>query len=443
MTNIVLNSIPLIAAPDTGRELLEPHDGRVYHGAQRMTFASTSDPLAGYLSAVNDKTIQPAVQGLFFSIPGTRGPANSLRELADFYRSADSIGFIPELSLFMVSTVATDSIIAVSNQYDWIIDSIAVLTKAYGKRMFLRIGGEFNGSGPGWNGGGYHPHFYVAMFRKVVGIFETHGMRDSIATIWCYEPDAPDSFDSSDASGFLWYPGDTFADWFGLDVFDAEHFDQSLPDHIRGVITRKGKSERFLAYARSKGKPVYMSETSAIQTNITSDPADGVNDWNSWFVKFWHFVDLHPEIKGFSYIDADWPAAVYPGWGDARIENSSILSALYREEMKKPKYIHLPVDVPASIETETSTDGRPISIHCIPNPVHRSAWLVYTITHAGTVHISLYNVCGKKELETLREWTEAGTYTEAISMDALPAGAYIGRISGCGAERSICIMKSK
>ncbi|OGU40023.1 MAG: hypothetical protein A2X61_01990 [Ignavibacteria bacterium GWB2_35_12] len=331
----------------------EPPDGRVYHGAQLMTYETTQDPLEGYLTkALFDSTIQPAVRGFFFSIPGTRGPAQSYKGLANFYHSADSVGFFPELSLFLVSDVATDSIIANSTQYDNIIDSIITLSKNYGKRMFLRIGGEFNGAGPGWNGGGYHPYEYVKMYKKISDMFESRGFRDSIALIWCYEPDAPNDFDSVDARGARWYPGDEYADWFGLDVFHPNHFDASLPDFDRGQITRKGKSERFLQMARSKGKPVYMSESSAQGMNISADSTDGVNDWNNWFAKFWEFIETHTEIKGFSYIDANWPPGAYANWGDSRIEKNAYVTQKYREEMHDPRYIHLPVKID-TVENDT------------------------------------------------------------------------------------------
>ncbi|MDQ1267041.1 MAG: hypothetical protein QG635_2194, partial [Bacteroidota bacterium] len=226
------------------------------------------------------------------------------------------------------------------------------LSKNYGRRMFLRIGGEFNGSGPGWNGGGYHPYLHVTAFRKVVDMFAARGFRDSIAVNWCYEPDAANDFDSVDTKGVRWYPGDNYVDWFGLDVFDPDHFDQTLPDYKRGVITDKGKSERFLSMARAKGKPVFMSETSAKGMNISSDNQDGIDDWNNWFAKFFEFIDVHKEIKGYGYIDANWPAGAYPGWGDARIQNSQYVTAKYKEEMKKPKYIHLKT-YQAPIENDT------------------------------------------------------------------------------------------
>ncbi|MBK8484554.1 MAG: T9SS type A sorting domain-containing protein [Saprospiraceae bacterium] len=341
-TNTCKKFFEFVLSQNESRILLEPEDGFVYHGVQTSTFEAGPDPLAGYLGALNDSTIHPAVRGYFFSIPGTRGPSNAFTGLDKFLHTADSIGYIPEISLFLVSDIATDSLIAYSNQYDWIIDSIINRSKAYGKRMFVRIGGEFNGQGPNWNGGGYHPYHYPVMFRKIVDRYQSLGFRDSVAIIWCYEPDAANDFDSTNNKGVpKWYPGDKYVDWFGLDVFDADHFDQALPDFNRTEITKKGKSERFLAMARLKSKPVYLSESSAKSIHISADATDGLNDWNQWFAKFWQFISVHTEIKGFSYINANWPVNAYPNWGDARIQNNLYITNRYKEEMKKSKYIHL------------------------------------------------------------------------------------------------------
>ncbi|MBK8449374.1 MAG: hypothetical protein IPL42_04840 [Saprospiraceae bacterium] len=84
-----------------------------------------------------------------------------------------------------------------------------------------------------------------------------------------------------------------------------------------------------------------MSETSAKSIHISADATDGLNDWNQWFAKFWQFISVHTEIKGFSYINANWPVNAYPNWGDARIQNNLYITNRYKEEMKKSKYIHL------------------------------------------------------------------------------------------------------
>lgn len=410
--------------------ILEPENGKVYHGAQTMTYESGKDPLAGYLGALDDSTIQPAVRGFFMSIPGTRGPDKSLTGLKDFFHSADSIGFIPELSLFFVSDVATDSIIAVSNQYDWIIDSVIKLSKKYDKKLFLRIGGEFNGAGQGWNGGGYHPYLYVTLFRKIIDLFAMAGMRDSIAVIWCYEPDAPNDFDSIDTRGARWYPGDDYVDWFGLDVFDAEHFDQSLPDFERGVITRKGKSERYLAMARLKGKPVYMSETSAKGVNISNDINDGINDWANWFEKFWEFFDTHKEIKGFSYINANWPSGAYPGWGDARIQNSYYITGKYKDEMKNPRYIHLKSSHQTGI-TDNNTGFSPSIISDFrnyPNPFNSNTLIRWQSSIGGQTKLKIMDFMGREVTTLVDEYKPAGEFDVLFRSDKINPGIYYYQI---------------
>jgi hypothetical protein len=431
MTNLTREALKKVEQNTKSKALLEPEDGRVYHGVQTMTFEGSGDPLAGYLGALNDPTIQPAVRGLFFSIPGTRGADKSLKELGGFFAASDSIGFIPELSLFFVSTVATDSVIAVSNQYDWILDSIVTLSKNYGRKMFLRIGGEFNGAGEGWNGGGYHPHLYVAMFKKIVDKFAARGFRDSIAVIWCYEPDAANNFDSTDANGPLWYPGDNYADWFGLDVFDAAHFDQSLPDYVRGVITRKGKAERFLSMARLKGKPVYMSETSAKGINISSDSTDSASDWNNWFAKFWEFIGAHKEIKGFGYIDANWPAGAYPNWGDARIQNSPYVTGWYKAEMKNPKYIHLPTSGPTAVDAPDKgiTPATFILSGNHPNPFSSATRITWRSSLSGQTTVTVFDVFGREVAKLMDEAKPAGAYEVRFNAEALRPGMYMYRIA--------------
>lgn len=409
---------------DTTRALLEPEDGRVYHGVQTMTFTGMTDPTAGYRSVLDERT-QPAVRGLFFSIPGTRGPAQSLRQLKQFFDEADSVGFIPELSLFLVSDVATDSIIAVSTVYDAVIDSIITLSKEYGRAMFLRIGGEFNGAGPNWNGGGYHPRLYVDMFRKITDMYAARGFRDSVATIWCYYPAAANDFDSTDASGALWYPGDAYVDWFGLDLFDPQDFDLALPDYDRRGITRKGKSERFLAMARAKGKPVYMSETSAKGMNISPDAADSQADWDAWFAKFFAFIDAHPEIKGYSYIDADWPEQAYAGWGDARIENSPDVSAWYLAELRDQKYIHLPHSGPTAVKTDVPLPATPMILGSHPNPFHPAATIVFSLPRESAVTLEIRDAIGRLVSRPIPDVAYArGRHSIVFDASGLPAGVY-------------------
>jgi len=430
--------------------LLEPPDGRTYHGTQTVFGGHV-----GYLAALGDSTIFPAVRGHFLSVPGTRPPAMTFNGLRSYLASADSVGFIPEVSLFLVTsnespTGATDSVIAVSTLYDAFIDSIVAISRSHNQRMFVRIGGEFNGW---WNGGGYHPYYYVTAFQKIADRYAAQGFRDSIATVWCYEPDGPNDFDSVGALGPLWYPGDAYVDWFGLDVFDAEHFDQDLPDYRNGVITKKGKSERFLAMARDKGKPVYLNETSAKGVTITADSLDSVHDWNAWFAKFWTFMDNHVEIKGFNYIDQDWEHTGYPGWGDARIENSPYITSWYREEMRRPKYIHLHAATPAAVEAAGDPPGRrqQLSMLVSPNPLRTTAHIRIALpgrdadTGVGDgsgqrITLRVFDLCGRQVARLTSPSLGPGLAEMTFSPTGLASGVYFLRLSSGAASASTKIV---
>jgi hypothetical protein len=425
---------------------MEPPDGKVYHGIQ--TFGSNH---VGYIAALNDSTISPRVRGTFLSVPGTRPPANTFSGLRSFFASADSFGFTPEVGLFLVTssaspTGATDSIIAVSTQYDYFLDSVIAISANYGKRMFVRIGGEFNGW---WNGGGYHPYYYVMSFRKIVNMYVTHGLRDSIATNWCYEPDAANNFDSVGVNGPLWYPGDNYVDWFGLDVFDAAHFDQSLPDTVGGVITRKGKSERFLAMARTHGKPVFLSETSAKGVTITPDSIDSVNDWNNWFAKFWVFHGNHVEIKGFNYTNQDWENTGYPGWGDARIQNSPYITSWYRQEMHNPKYIHLHSSITSVSSALPSTPDQFVLHQNFPNPFNPTTTIAFTLSSqerdAVRSHVSLkvFDLLGREVATLLTEVKQPGIFTVQFDAGDLVSGVYLYRLQAGGftATKKLVLLK--
>lgn len=417
----------------------EPPDGRAYHGVQ--TFGGFH---AGYLSALGDSSIHPRVRGTFISVPGTRPPANTFSGLRSFFASSDSHGFIPEVGLFLVTsnaspTGATDSIIAVSTQYDYFLDSVIAISANYGRRMFVRIGGEFNGW---WNGGGYHPYYYVQAFRKIVNMYAARGLRDSIATNWCYEPDGPNDFDSIGVNGPLWYPGDGFVDWFGLDVFDAEHFDPLLPDTLRGQITKKGKSERFLAMARARGKPVFLNESSAKNVTITPDSIDSRNDWNRWFAKFWTFIGNHAEIKGFNYINQDWENTGYPGWGDARIQNSPFITAWYRQEMRNPRYIHLRSPITSVSPASPAPDG--FVLHqSFPNPFNPAALIRYELPAAGETRLAVYDVLGREVAVLAEGVKEAGIHEVTFDGAAFSSGVYFYRLTaGEGSRvRRMLLMK--
>jgi hypothetical protein len=399
----------------------EPADGKIYHGVGQAWKGETE-----YMAALNDSTIFPLVRHLYFDIPSTRPDKlktfySQLRGRLDTFKSG---GFMPEISIAFVGpgAVSTDKEIAQS-KHDSIIDSLAIIIKNYGKRVFVRPGFEFNGS---WNG--YHKYDYVKAFQKIVDKFTSAGIADSCAFIWCYEPSAPNDFDSVDTNGALWYPGNNYVDWFGIDVFNKDQFDQSLPDSSLGVITSKGKTQRFLKMAVQKNKPVHISEATAKNINISSDSLDSNNDWSTWFVPFWNFMTIHPEIKGFNYINWDWTK--YPNWsswGDARINNSSYIVSLYRTEMQKSKYIHLKGSLNNSIHAIIDKDGLTLYQN-YPNPASENTKICFSTSHAGNVVIKIIDLSGRESKVVFNQFVNSGEHQLNVNVSDLKPGIYLYRI---------------
>jgi len=310
-----------------------PADGRVYHGS-----SPTFESVDAYAAALGGDRA-PLFEGMHAGIPGTR-PDMLVDTTRSFLEHVRASGRVPHLS-YSISAgdgVAMDHEVAETAMYDQLIDDVAAAIRDYADPVFVRIGFEFNGS---WNA--YTPGVYVTAFRKIVDRFRAAGVSNA-SYIWCYEPDADGEFDAVDSGGQpLWYPGDAYVDWFGLDVFHHTHFDAATPDLSSGQETPHGRASRFLAMARDHDRPVYLSETAAVDAHLTADLTDGQADWSSWYQSFFDWIAAHPEIKGFNYMDQNYLGTHYDielGWGDARIETNEYVLDHYRQAIADPRFVH-------------------------------------------------------------------------------------------------------
>jgi len=322
----------------SGPAMYEPPDGRVYHGA-----APTPDVVASYIESLADASIEPLLEGIHLSASGTAGRqyvVDTIREWLAYVRDA---GRIPHLSLSMRDGYGnpSDVAIATATAHDAVLDEIGAVIAAYDGPLFVRLGFEFNGA---WNG--YTPGIYPIAYRKMVDRFRAAGVTQA-AYIWCYEPDGPDDFDDVIDGRSAWYPGDDYVDWFGLDLFKAEHFVPPASARQRGTSTYE-RSVRFLEMATAHGKPVMLSETAAVKVYVTSDRedpqfTDGRADWESWFEPFFDFIAHHPQIKGVLYMNQDYRGTAFErknAWGDARIGVNSYIRRHYCAALRDPRYIH-------------------------------------------------------------------------------------------------------
>ena len=279
----------------------EPPDSRVLHGA-----GQSPDAFRRYWDALPGT--QPAVFMIYFGAHKLDSVQKQLDRYFDNYPL-----LIPQIGLSFAGEGphgrAQDRL--VKGEFDSGLRRMARALRDTNRPVFLRPGYEFNGN---WNG--YDPDVYVEAFKRIHRLFKEE-KADNVAFIWCYASGGNQYF-------MRWYPGDEYVDWWGIDIF--------MP---REIISRP--TLRFLDAAIEHKKPVMICESTPRNIGVL----DGEKSWRLWFEPYFELVRSRNEIKGFCYINWDWANYErWSNWGDARIEVNEEVLERYREEMRKPTYIH-------------------------------------------------------------------------------------------------------
>ena len=283
--------------------------------------------------------VPPASSESFFTLGDTKRPWDqTLAKLHAFLDAELAKGRIPRLGIALHDN-STDTEVAIdplipTGVYDARINDLGKLFAAYGYPLFVRIGFEFNGD---WNG--YTPYIYPKAFQYMVEKFRGNGAFN-VATSWCGEAAAPADFGEQNSSGeWKWYPGDDAVDWACMDVFN--HLDFQDPSNGTHPPQSYQNVEAFLAFSGSRGKPVSLDESSAVDVAITTDAADGANDWAVWFAPFFTFIKTNPIIKSFNYANGDWTkVTAQPNWSNANIATNAVITANYVQELQDPRYLN-------------------------------------------------------------------------------------------------------
>jgi Glycosyl hydrolase family 26 len=204
--------------------------------------------------------------------------------------------------------------------YDAQVAAFAKAVKNLGRKSFVRIGYEFEGS---WNG--YDAAGYVKSFIKITT--ELRRVDANAATVWC---------SGGGSAGFMswdklvkFYPGDEWVDWLGIDIFSPEEITDS-------------RLNAFLTKADEYKKPVMIGETTPRYVGTL----DGKASWDKWFKPFFTLLYTRPQIKAICYINWDWVywsnklGFQWQDWKDARIEQNETVKKGYIQEMQKPIFVH-------------------------------------------------------------------------------------------------------
>jgi hypothetical protein len=193
------------------------------------------------------------------------------------------------------------------NEIEMFLDGLQALAMP----AYVRIGYEFNGMR--WNG--YFPDSYRAAFVRITDRIRARGLE--VATVWDFSMDGDMNFED-------YYPGDRYVDWWGINIYFAGDFSRPA-------------ASRFLDSADIHRKPVMIGETSPRHVGTLN----GTQSWDKWFVPLFTFIHTNPGVKMFCYINWDW--SQYPqwhNWGDARLEQNTVVRSLFAGEMDSAEYLH-------------------------------------------------------------------------------------------------------
>jgi hypothetical protein len=229
--------------------------------------------------------------------------------------------------------------------------------KAFANPVLIRLfGGEFNGSW--WYGQSplanpnLTPADFVAAWRRVVDIFRQVGAANvSFAWIPNVYPPTPVSWVDPNIADY--YPGDSYVDWAGADIYD--NVPMSWLDSV-------------YAFATSHAKPFFLAEWGVRLAGSTLTPAQD----QAWIGSMFDYFESHPDIKAINYFNynartVSWDPSravyLYGGQvnylptvadGDSRLlaESGANFRGTYSSRIANPRYTStiLTQQIPSAIQ---------------------------------------------------------------------------------------------
>ncbi|MBK8980081.1 MAG: hypothetical protein IPM29_29630 [Planctomycetes bacterium] len=329
----------------------EPTAGRILHGVGQESFSTAAFNRVPQYEAAMGVALAPAIDKTYLTLSlYLTSPRNPRARFLSYLGSVAATGKVPEVGIDILPDAAV-----VAGAYDAEITQMARDFAGYSMPNFARPGVEIAN---GWNA--YSPTVFPAAWRHVVDVFRRENA-DNVAFVWCIAAAGYSTFDTFDAQGNgLWYPGDEYVDWIGLDLFDASNFSGASPPG-----SSHSNSLALCAFAWRRKKPVMIAECTAKGLGIMA-AGNAQAYWNAWFQPFFGFLDAHPVIREFSYINWDWSLTTqWPTWLNADLTVNASLTALYLQQLSQPRYLHKgptsPFVGPWPVRLRVDASGQPIS----------------------------------------------------------------------------------
>ncbi|MBF0531691.1 MAG: hypothetical protein HQL23_01175 [Candidatus Omnitrophica bacterium] len=232
------------------------------------------------------------------------GPKDGAALLNNYPNSVIQLGF------YMVDELAN----TITGKYDANLRTLAQWIIKANRPVYLRIGYEFD-----FPVNHYDPQKYKQAFRYVVDFLRKEGVRNA-AYIWHSE-----CMPHSGQQWMDWYPGDDYADWFGVSLFST----QQIPTAVD-----------FLKLAREHRKPFMICES-------TPQGLYTVRGKKDFLEHIFRFI-RDQNIEAFCYINSNWdikPMWQGQHWGDSRIEQYPEIKDLWLKEITQGRYLKASPDL--------------------------------------------------------------------------------------------------
>ncbi|HTU39181.1 MAG TPA: glycosyl hydrolase [Acidimicrobiales bacterium] len=182
----------------------------------------------------------------------------------------------------------------IRGNYDSYLQTFAQSVASTGLPVIIRLDQEMNGNWFPWSEGlnGNTSGQFAQMWRHVWNIFQAAGANQYV--IWLWAPNRVDNLPHSSPSLSELYPGDQYVDWVGIDAYWRYTSEAPTFAAVFG--------ETMAAVEAVTSKPIYIAETSGIETDPTTG-ADVGPEKVQFTTSFLAAVESTPQIVGFSWFD--------------------------------------------------------------------------------------------------------------------------------------------
>jgi hypothetical protein len=279
--------------------------------------------------------------------------------------------------------------------------------KSFGRPVYLRFGGEMNGSWTQWYG---DPALYKAKFALVARVMREEA--PNVAMVWSpnYVGDAqPDDY----------YPGDDVVDWVGINAYTEPYFLGNPNGATKDAdIFYQGKRvnplDKFRAiYDRyAARKPIMISETGFGWANRT--PALDESQWASGAMdSFYGYLPLvFPRIKAVSYFNVN--RTQLTSTSNYLLSANPLMTATYKRATAPDWYLSSP-------SASAATFWRPAEQATLAGPARLAA---YVHLYGGVSRVA-YLLDGKQvAAATQLPWTADVDFSGLTGTHTLTVVAY-------------------